>query len=252
MPYTDIIDLCMQHASFAFLMVLFLCWIITITVWLAGKNHPTKKFQAWPYGAVMLPALMLFGMIAMHIGPDSPLPEFDRVFSEKAPAHIAPFALKTFSILTHFGDTLTLTLLCISVSAALFYQRHFWLGAGYILAVGGNSILNRSLKAVFERIRPVQEHGVALADGWSFPSGHTSGTLVAYGMLAYIAIRLLPRRWQLPALLAAISIAVTTGFSRIALRHHYVSDVLAGLMSGTVWLALCIMLMEYIRISRKA
>lgn len=251
MPPADIIDFSTQQASFAFLIVLFLCWIITIAVWKGGKNHPPERLRVWPYIVVMLPAIMLFGMIATHINPDSALSEFDRGFSEKAPVHIAPFALKTFSVLTHFGDTLTLTLLCIGVSAALFYQRHFWLGAGYILAVGGNSILNRSLKAVFERARPLQEHGVALADGWSFPSGHTSGTLVAYGMLAYIALRLLPQRWQLPALLTAMGIALTTGFSRIVLRHHYVSDVLAGMMSGIVWLAVCIMLMEYIRLSRK-
>ena len=31
--------------------------------------------------------------------------------------------------------------------------------------------------------------GLASADGWSFPSGHASASVVAYGMLAYLALQ---------------------------------------------------------------
>ena len=74
----------------------------------------------------------------------------------------------------------------------------------------------------------------ASAYGFSFPNGHSSGTVVAFGMLAYLGLRLLPPRWHLPVLLA-----FSVGASRIILRVHYASDVAAGFASGTAWLAAC-------------
>jgi membrane-associated phospholipid phosphatase len=49
----------------------------------------------------------------------------------------------------------------------------------------------------------VHDHGFASADGFSFPSGHASGSLLVYGMLAYLVVRHSPpagtcrsRRWR--------------------------------------------------------
>lgn len=61
------------------------------------------------------------------------------------------------------------------------------------------------------------------------------------------ALKLLPARWPLPALLAAVTVVVSVGASRVFLRVHFASDVLAGFASGTAWLALCITGMELVR-----
>ncbi|WP_046059474.1 phosphatase PAP2 family protein, partial [Paracidovorax citrulli] len=84
-------------------------------------------------------------------------------------------------------------------------------------------------------------HGVSVAEGYSFPSGHSSSSMVAYGMLAYLAVRLLPARWHLPALLAAASVVFTVGWSRVVLQVHYASDVLAGWVTGGTWLVCCVL-----------
>ena len=101
-----------------------------------------------------------------------------------------------------------------------------------MIAIGGNAILNRTLKAEFERVRPLHADGHVLADGWSLPSGHSSGALVAYGMLAYVLIRLAPGAWRMPAVLLAAAIAFATGCSRVFLQMHYATDVAAGFASG--------------------
>ena len=81
-----------------------------------------------------------------------------------------------------------------------------------------HSLLNPTLKRIFERVRPVHKHGLVSEAGWSFPSGHTSGATVAYGMLALVAIRTLPPRWHLPAVLGATALAYTVGSSRVFLQ----------------------------------
>ena len=79
-------------------------------------------------------------------------------------------------------------------------------------------------------------HGAAQADGFSFPSGHSSASMVAYAMLAYLAVRLLPRAWQVPAVCCAGALIFTTGWSRVVLHVHYVSDVLVGWVLGGTWM----------------
>jgi undecaprenyl-diphosphatase len=69
-------------------------------------------------------------------------------------------------------------------------------------------------------------------------------------MLAYLALRLLPTRWHLPVLLAAVLLAFSVGISRIILRLHYASDVAAGFASGTAWLAFCVTVIEFGRLLR--
>ena len=120
-----------------------------------------------------------------------------------------------------------------------------------MVALGGNALLNPLLKRVFERVRPMHEHGLVTELGWSFPSGHTSSATVAYGMLAYVALRTLPAVWHVPALLAAAALAFTVGCSRVFLQVHFASDVLAGFASGAAWLTVCIVSVELARAYRR-
>jgi membrane-associated phospholipid phosphatase len=59
-------------------------------------------------------------------------------------------------------------------------------------------------------------------------------------MLALVAIRTLPPRWHLPAVLGATALAYTVGSSRVFLQVHFVSDVAAGFASGGAWLMVCV------------
>jgi membrane-associated phospholipid phosphatase len=66
------------------------------------------------------------------------------------------------------------------------------------------------------------------------------GSLVAYGMLAYI----LTVAWRVPFPRTIVSLSVglvlAIGFSRIYLGVHFFSDVIAGYAAATMWLAICI------------
>ncbi len=196
---------------------------------------------------VMLYGAAGFTALALAVNNGSVLVDFDDALVGALSRSLDADTLHLFARLTRFGDTETLTALGVTGALLLLWRRQHLLAATWVAAIAGNSLLNVSLKAVFQRVRPVHEHGYAAETSWSFPSGHASGTLVAYGVLAWVALRLLPARWHLPVLWIAVAIALTTGLSRIVLQVHFASDVLAGLCSGSAWLALCITVAEWVR-----
>ena len=142
--------------------------------------------------------------------------------------------------ITHLADPLALWLLGGGMALLLWRRGERALLLAWIAALGGNAVWNPALKGVYERLRPQADLSGLEAGGYSFPSGHSSGAMVAFGMSAYLAWRLLPPRWHLPLWQTAAVLIVLVGASRVYLQAHYLSDVLAGFASGAGWLALCI------------
>ena len=189
----------------------------------------------------------IFAELADGLGGDETMGHFDDAFTAAVQRGTPPSVLHAFAAITRLGDAATLSVIGLLVFFALLWRQGIRLALIWAAAVGGNALLNVSLKSVFARARPVHDGGLVLEQGFSFPSGHASGSVVTYGMLAYLALRLLPARWHLPALLLAAVAAFSIGSSRVFLRVHYPSDVLAGFASGSAWLAMCILGVELAR-----
>ena len=196
---------------------------------------------------IILAAGAVFAQVADEVLEAEVLDRVDRAFTQGLAQHTPAAALQVFAVLTRLGDTATLTGVCIVVALALVAARRHALAAAWVLTVAGGGSLNASLKHVFERSRPSGEGWLVGADGFSFPSGHSAGSVVAYGMLAYLAMRLLPGRAHVPVALLMAALAATIGASRMFLRVHYASDVLAGFALGVCWLTLCIVSIELTR-----
>jgi membrane-associated phospholipid phosphatase len=94
------------------------------------------------------------------------------------------------------------------------------------------------LKFILQRERPMVPL-LSKVHGYSFPSGHTFTSVTFYGMLAYMAYRNIKHpvlRWA--TVIFLIIFIFLVGFSRVYLRLHYASDVIAGFCLGTIWLLL--------------
>ncbi len=244
------------HALPLFALLLALLLLGVATGWWAVDTHvlPRARADLAPNTLVLLAAgtgfcmvltlAWVFAEIAEKLGPDGRMALADDAFSKALGAQVSVTTLHAFAWLTHLGDVIVLTLLGVAVALWLVLTRRLTLALGWVLALGGNALLNPLLKRIFERMRPEHDHAFASASGFSFPSGHTSSATVAYGMLAYLLLRSVPRAWQLPALLGAAALAFTVGCSRVFLQVHYVSDVLAGFASGGAWLLVCILSVE--------
>lgn len=161
-----------------------------------------------------------------------------------------PFATTVFNGITAFGSYGMVA----SVIAALliFALGRKWLRfisvAGVVL---GGQFLNVILKLAYARPSPVPENNLLMSIsffGFSFPSTHTMGSLIAYGIIAYFLI-LWAKRWKAVTgiVLSTVLLVALIGFSRIYLGLNYLSDVLCGVAGGAVWLSSCITALELLR-----
>lgn len=216
-----------------------------------GDPCVTPGAARWPMLAAMVAsavALVLASMVISRLA-ESGLAggrwgQLDDALAGGLRAGAGQAVLQVFAALTHLGDAWALTALTLAVGALLWARGHRLLATGWMVALAGNGAITRVLKHVFERVRPEHVHGVAQADGFSFPSGHSSASMVAYAMLAYLGTRLLPARWHVPAALLAGALIFTTGWSRVVLQVHYASDVLAGWLVGGTWMVCTVLIMD--------
>jgi len=240
-----------------------LCVLLLVAAgWFVVHRHYIKRHQlAHDADARVLSATLIFGSLAIvsaaavfatlpgWIVIDGTLARADQALTDAIRRDTTLTVLQMFAAVTVLANTTTLWLLAITGAAVLLSQRRYTLALVWTAAIAGNGILTRILKTVFARARPVYEHQLFTADGWSFPSGHSSGAVAAYGVLAYVLVRSTPVIWHLPIVLIATTIIFATGCSRIFLQVHYASDVLAGFASGLAWLAVCVAAAE---LSRRA
>jgi membrane-associated phospholipid phosphatase len=109
------------------------------------------------------------------------------------------------------------------------------------VAVPGGMLLNEWVKVLVHRQRPFLDGPFVDWSGYSFASGHTIGATLLYGqLLLFVLPALKGRHWRLLSVSSAVCLIALVGFSRIALGAHFLTDVLAAIFFGIIWLALCV------------
>jgi membrane-associated phospholipid phosphatase len=182
-----------------------------------------------------------------EIEVDEGLARFDVALSSALAREVGDGTLRAFAIVTRLADPPVLIVVSLLAAVVLLVRREALVAWSLLFTTAGGALLNRTLKALFGRARPIHEHGFVTEDGLSFPSGHAAGSMVVYGFLCYLLVRHTEARWHVPIVLAGLCLVVAIGSSRVILHVHYFSDVLAGWVSAIGWLALCIAGLESLR-----
>ena len=126
----------------------------------------------------------------------------------------------------------------------------------YALFIGLGSAafdaLNGLLGIIVARPRPSPHLiQVSMAEPtYSFPSGHVEHCIVYYGILLYISFTPPLRQWRyhwllLPFQIFAILTILCVGFARIEAGSHWITDVLAGYLSGVLLLTILLILYRW-------
>jgi membrane-associated phospholipid phosphatase len=209
--------------------------------------------MAWrlsPYNS-RLPALLagmlaactlVFSQLAEAVSSSEPNLRLDAAVSEWLHTHATGTATVVLRAVTQLGGAQLLLGITLVAVVVLLLRRRVAHAAFVVAALAGGEALNWALKAAFERPRPWFSDPLAIAGGFSFPSGHAMVSLTVYGALAFVvAANARSRRTQVVALAGALVLVLAIGFSRVYLGVHYVSDVLAAYCAGLAWLTLCAM-----------
>ena len=198
---------------------------------------------------VSLAGLWAFGAILEDVVHGDPLTQLDLALLAWFQAHATPLGYHVAQAISFLGSPAVIALLALGVSAVLASSRQRLLLAGWIAALVGAGVLTEALKLVIRRPRPPEAMLFLNTESWSFPSGHAMGSLVGYGMLAYLAVVLWVKRPRLKGalVLGAALLVAAVGLSRLYLGVHYFSDVVGGYAAGVLWLAACISGLEVAR-----
>ena len=137
--------------------------------------------------------------------------------------------------LTMLGDWQVMTVLSLTIIAWLLWRKSYRAAMAAAVAIAAGKIFVPVLKYGIQRQRPV-----ALYDGaewFSFPSGHATMAALIFGILAVLVSHCMGR-WGRALVYAICGILVVAiGYSRVYLGAHWLSDVLGGLLFGTVMVA---------------
>jgi len=156
-------------------------------------------------------------------------------------AHLTRTFVSVLRAFTEFGSGEWIGVVLFFV-ALYFVWKKWWPSlVTLIVAVPGGMLLNEWVKVLVHRHRPFVDGPFVDWSGYSFASGHTIGATLLYGQLAlFILPALKARHWRLLSIFSAISLIFLVGFSRIALGAHFLTDVLAAIVFGILWLAFCL------------
>src|SRR5712692_9746558 len=198
---------------------------------------------------ISVAGLWLFGGITEDVIHHDPLTQFDMALLDWLHGHATPTGYAISNAISLLGSVVRLTILALGVRLLLAARRQWILLGGWLAAFAGGGLLDAVLKLVIRRPRPSYAAAFLHHNSWSFPSGHAMGSLIGYGMLAYVlgVLWIQRRSAQVSVVLGAALLIVAIGLSRLYLGVHYFSDVVGGYAAGLLWLSACISGLEVAR-----
>jgi membrane-associated phospholipid phosphatase len=156
-------------------------------------------------------------------------------------AHLTRTFVSVLRAFTEFGSSEWIGVVLFFMVLYFVWKRYWPSLVMLVVAVPGGMLLNELVKVAVHRHRPFVDGWFVDWSGYSFASGHTIGATLLYGQLAlFILPAMKARHWRRLTVASAILLIALVGFSRIALGAHFLTDVLAAIVFGVLWLAFCL------------
>ena len=189
--------------------------------------------------------LIVAGLVMADVRFHGQLIQHDAAVAQWIHEHATAQAAQLCGYVTQAGSLAASLSVGILVALWLTVRKRWGWLIWWILALCGGGLCTDLLKRLFTRPRPVMYTFFPPVSGFSFPSGHTIGATILIGMLAYLIMRLAPRRRErcvVAGLAASLTLAVAA--SLVYIGVHFLTDVLAALALGWAWLGLWILGLE--------
>ncbi len=196
-------------------------------------------------GVLFLISIFVFAFLAKGVVEGKERNIDDSVFSFFN-QFATPHVIRTMEIISFFGSIQFLFPAYV-VLIGYFIVRKKYRNAVDIAIIGITSnALMFALKAIFHRQRP----DLPIIKGiytYSFPSGHALSSFILFSILIFIIRNgTLKRIYKWIATILLLSFSIIIGISRIILRAHFPTDVMASFCLGIVWVIVTLWLLRKI------
>ena len=174
-----------------------------------------RNIKIFTYLKIILFLLLVF--VAVYY----PTNEFDVITSNLLQIKILGQIAKIIS--TIFNDKILL-LIMVLLSVFLFWIKEAKKAIFIFFSAGFGGLILFIIKYTVQRVRPLPE----VFSGYSFPSGHSTIIVVFFLSLLFII-----NKKEILSMLATFAI-IAVPISRVVLGAHFLSDVIAGLLLGSI------------------
>ncbi|MEP6604101.1 MAG: phosphatase PAP2 family protein [Spartobacteria bacterium] len=182
-----------------------------------------------------------FGGIVEDLLTGDPLVVVDQRLADWFHQHATGTITEIAKVITFLGSVAFLSSASFLCALFLLWRKSWRALLVLVLTMGAGTVLNIVLKHIFHRQRPIFEDPLTTLSSFGFPSGHTMGATLFYGLLAMFLATGVARewRWRMFVFPLSILLILLIGLSRIYLGAHYLSDVMGAMAAAIVWLAVC-------------
>lgn len=188
--------------------------------------------------------LLLFFVIGQNLSSEC-VKKLDHWFYSSLIRHESPGLTGLMKGVSEVGSAMSVILMILAL-LPIWWLRVFlrgerpnlrnmktWISIGSVTLF--SSILNETLKRIYERPRP-EILRLAEAHGFSFPSGHSMNGLVFFGLVGWYLYsygNIEKKKYWIRFLAICLwFLVLLIGISRVYLGVHYASDVIGGFSFG--------------------
>ena len=147
-------------------------------------------------------------------------------------------------LLSHVGHLIPVAAVAAVVAVVARWRWGGWdLGLLLLTVLGGASVVTGTVKLLTARARP--DEAVVATLSSAFPSGHAVRAAAVYGLIAWLVLLVVRRRWLRVAVpVLTVALVGVNAYARMALIAHWPSDVLVGVLLGIAWLVVSLALLR--------
>lgn len=179
-----------------------------------------------------------FGVLTQDVRAGGRLVGLDDPVADLLAEHRTGERTGFFRIATHMGTGYVLIPVLLALGAVARRRTGSWTPLAVLaISLGGASLASTVTKLLVARPRP-EADALVEALGYGFPSGHSTAAAAGWLAAALVTLQLTERgAVRVTVIVGAIVVVLVVGISRVYLRVHEITDVLAGWTLGVLWLS---------------
>lgn len=198
-----------------------------------------KKIKKEYYLIAVL--FICFGLLTLFVTSGKAL-VLDEVFYNGLIKVKNSYLTNILYVITNIGSTIGVICLLV-IMFIIFYEKKAISNFKYVAVnVGIGALIMKILKDIIKRIRPSWKWIVQ--SGFSYPSGHTISAVLLYGTLILLVYKKVHGKYRKPLIICFSLMIFLISISRIYFGVHFLSDVIASIILGSIILIISSLFMD--------